>query len=339
MRTGKNVSKEKLIESDSCMHRVIIPLYVPHEEDYYKESYEIFILSIKSLKMTSYSDIKISVISNGSCDEVNTRLLKLYHTGIINELIIERDCIGKLNSILKVIRTCDEPYITVSDADILFSNNWENQVLKVFKEFPKAAAVSPMPVFRTQNHYTSNILFDYLFSKNMRFTKVKNPEALTLFAKSIGWPRLDNHWKDVILTISSNSNVKAVVGCNHSVVTYNSSIFKKIPSANSKFQLGGDSEGNYLDKPALYFDGYRLSTEDNFAFHMGNFKEEWMTDVFDNLKRVTKTRIFHECEPLKEKVFLNIFKNYLFKKIISFPTLRKFIFASKGLSKSQLDLF
>ncbi|WP_162533570.1 glycosyltransferase family A protein [Dokdonia sp. Dokd-P16] len=321
------------------MHRVIIPLYVPHEMDYYKDAYEVFLLCLKSLRITSNSNIKISVISNGSCDIVNTRLLELYHLKEINELIIERDSIGKLNSILKVLRTCTEPYVTVSDADILFSNDWENQVLKVFKEFPKAAAVSPMPVFRTQNHHTSNILFDYLFSKNMRFTKVKNPEALTLFAKSIGWPRLDNHWKDVILTISSNSNVRAVVGCNHSVVTYNRSIFKKIPDANSKFQLGGDSEGNYLDKPALYFDGYRLSTEDNFAFHMGNFKEEWMTDAFKNLKSVTKTKISHVCEPLKEKVFLNFLKNYLFKKIMSFPTLRKFIFASKGLSINRLDLF
>ena len=312
MRTGKNVSKEKLIESDSCMHRVIIPLYVPHEEDYYKESYEIFILSIKSLKMTSYSDIKISVISNGSCDEVNTRLLKLYHTGIINELIIERDCIGKLNSILKVIRTCDEPFVTISDADILFDNDWENEVMNVFKEFPKAGAVSPMPVFRTQNHYTSNILFDYLFSNRLQFTEVKNPEALTLFAKSIGWSRLDEHWKDVIMTVRSKSNLTAVVGCNHSVVTYNKSIFNNIPDGNSSFQLGGDSEGEYLDRPVLFSDGYRLATENNFAYHMGNLKETWMDDLFNNLKTVTKKSLQFVCEPLKEKKMNYFLKCCLF---------------------------
>jgi hypothetical protein len=339
MRKGQNIAKEKIIETDTCMHRVIIPLYIPNEKEYYKDSYDIFRLCIDSLTITSFSPIKISIVSNGSCTEVNERLMQLYKSNVINELIIERDSIGKLNSVLKVLRTCEEPYVTISDADILFDNYWEKEVIKVFQKFPKAAAVSPLPVFRTQNHYTSNILFDHLFSSSLKFTAVKDPEALTLFAKSIGWPRLDKHWKDVIMTISSKSNFRAVVGCNHSVVTYNRSVFNKLPKGNTSFQLGGNSEGIYLDKPVLYYDGYRLATDNNFAYHMGNVKEEWMRTVLSNLKSMEKKKVPFVCIPLKEKKLSYLVKSYLFKKIISFPRVRKKIYSIKGLSKSQSVFF
>ena len=41
MRKGANISKDVLGSSVSS-HRVIIPLYIPKEESYYKESYPIF---------------------------------------------------------------------------------------------------------------------------------------------------------------------------------------------------------------------------------------------------------------------------------------------------------
>lgn len=339
MRAGNNVSKEQLININASEHRIIIPLYIPHENGYYKESYSIFKLCLESLIKTANSFIKISVISNGSCDEVNEKLVKLYKKNIINELIIERDAIGKLNSILKALRTCEEPYITVSDADVLFDNNWEKEVIKIFENFPKAAAVSPIPVFRTQNHYTSNILFDYFFSKKLRFTKLKNPEALTLFAKSIGWSRLDEKWKDVIMTITSKNNIKAVVGCNHCVVTYKRAVFDVIPKENSKYKLGGDSEGEYLDKPPLYFDGYRLATENNYAFHMGNTTEVWMHDVFNKLKKEDKKVALFVYKPIKKRLFKNFIKNKIFKKVISSPRFRKPFYLKKGLSKDQLKNF
>jgi hypothetical protein len=105
------------------------------------------------------------------------------------------------------------------------------------------------------------------------------------------------------------------------------------------FQLGGDSEGTYLDIPPLLYDGYRLATEDNFAFHMGNNKEEWMEKVFYNLSSTVPYEIPFLCKPLKEKRLINFIKNYLFKKIISFRKFRKYFYAAKGLPKEQLDLF
>ena len=193
MREGENISRDKLIDKALCNHRVIMPLFIPHSLDYYKDSLSIFEMSLKSVNKTASSSIAISVVSNGSCDDVNKELLKFYEKGLINELIIEKEQIGKLNCILKVLRTSEERFFTITDADVLFLNDWEDEVMMIFEAFPKASAVSPIPVFRTQNHYTSNIIFDYFFSKKIKFSKVKNPDALTKFAKSIGWEWLDEN--------------------------------------------------------------------------------------------------------------------------------------------------
>ena len=313
MRQGENISRDQLVETGNYNHRVIMPLYVPNEKDYYKDSFSVFEMCLKSVNKTANSKIAVSVVSNGTCQTVNKRLLKFYEQGLINELIIEKDEIGKLNCILKVLRTSNERFLTVTDADVLFLNDWEDEVMKIFEAFPKASAVSPMPVFRTQNHYTSNIIFDYFFSKKIKFSEVKNPEALTKFAKSIGWEWLDDKWKDVIMTIDDSDNkLKAVVGCNHCTVTYKREIFKSIPSYNSKYKLGGDSEGVYLDQPSMYYDGYRLATYDNYAYHLGNKLEDWMRETFEGLKESNKKEFTFETPVLKKSRFKHILKKHFF---------------------------
>lgn len=339
MRNSENPSKEKLITEKQSSHRVIIPIYIPNEEGYYKDAFNIFLLCIHSLRKTSINNLKISVCSNGSCNPINEKLFKLYENKIIDELSIVRNNIGKINSILKALRTSEERFVTITDADVLFLNGWEKAVMEIFESFPKASAVSPMPVFRTQNHYTSNIMFDYFFSKKLQFSTVKNPEALTRFANSIGWPWLDSKWKDVIMTIKSNKGIKAVVGCNHCAVTYKKELFDAMPKGNSKFVLGGNSEALYLDSLSQFYGGYRLATYDNFAYHLGNEKEDWGVNVFDSLIEEEKTVFDIDCKVLKRNQYTYYLKNVAFKKIMSFKTIRKIFYLWKGLKKNKLKNF
>lgn len=339
MRKGQNVAKDKPVTYSKSYHRIIIPLYIPNETGYYKDAYEIFLLCLQSLRKTSINILQISVCSNGCCDEVNKKLVELYTTKVIDELFIERVTIGKINSILKALRTAEEPFITITDADVLFLNDWEKSIFKVYESFPKAAAVSPLPVFRTQNHYTSNLLFDYFFSNKLKFRTVKNPEALTRFAKSIGWPWLDTKWKDVIMTVEGRNLVKAIVGCNHCVVTYKKEIFEAMPNGNSKFVLGGNSEALYLDKLSQFYDGYRLSTYDNFAYHLGNKIEDWMLQEFKLLKGEQKLDYTIITNTLTKSYFKNLLKNIFFKKIINNKFIRIHFYKWKGLTNEQIKNF
>ena len=338
MRKGENKSKDKLIKLSKCSHRVIIPLFIPNEEGYYKEAFDIFIMCLTSILKTSFSPLKVSVIDNGGCKSVHKKLLELFNDNIIDELIIERESIGKINSILKALRTTEERLVTITDADVLFLNNWEKEVVNVFEAFPKAGMVSPVPVYRTHFRFTSNIWMRFLFSNRLQFLSVKNPEAMTRFANSIGWPWLDIKYKDVIATLKAKNKALAVVGNAHFVGTYKREVFKKLPQMNSKYALGGDSEELYTDLPIVKSGGYRLATFDNFAYHMGNTSEQWMVEEFENLKEEVKIfKDFENLQKLRRGSLQYFLSEKIFKKIFTIKSFKRMIFKRKGLNKEQIS--
>lgn len=337
MRKGENPSKDILLPEPNSSHRVIIPLYIPSEEEYYKDAFKIFEYCLFSLRKTSASPLKISVISNNSAASVNRKLFDLQEQGHIDELIIESEAVGKINSILKALRTAEERLITITDADVLFCQGWEEAVLEVFKAFPKAGAVCPVPVFRTHLRLTSNIWRKFLFAKALRFVPVKNPEAMTKFANSIGWSWLDEKYKDVILALKAPNGTVAALGCSHFAATYKREVFSMLPKQNSKYKLGGDSEFLYTDEPVLRMGGYRLSTYDNYAYHLGNHAESWMEEKFSALQLQPKRDNELKGIPeLKRNVLDYYLSEVLFRKLLSIKGFYRFILKRKGLNEEQL---
>jgi hypothetical protein len=144
MRKGKNPSKDILLQQANQIIGSLFLYIYRMKRAIIKMLFNFYLLFV-FINKTSISQLKVSVISNGSCDTINTKLLQLQQEGI-DELIIEKDLIGKINSILKVLRTAEERLITITDADVLFVNGWEQAVLNVFEAFPKAGSVSPVPV-------------------------------------------------------------------------------------------------------------------------------------------------------------------------------------------------
>lgn len=340
MRKGKNLSKDILLPVSDSDHRIIIPLYIPEEEGYYKDAFTIFTYCLNSIHKTTFSNIKVSVISNGCCNSVNTKLFQLQQEQFIDELIIEKENIGKINSVLKALRTAQERLITITDADVLFDNNWEKEVLKVFEAFPKAGAVSPVPVFRTHFRLTSNIWFDNLFSARLKFRPVKDPEGMTLFANSIGWPWLDIKYKDVIGTLKSKNGIVAVLGSSHFVCTYKREVFSKMPKNNTIYKLGGDSEYLYTDLPVLKMGGYRLATYGNYAYHLGNVLEDWMTQKLITLRtEIKESKDMNQFKVLNAKPIYYFFTEKVFKKIFYKTSIRENILIYKGLNKVQINNF
>lgn len=341
MRKGVNPTKGgKLVVKEPCDHRVLIPLHIPHENDYFKDAYQIFELCLQSVLKTSHSILKVSIISNKCSHEVNERLLELYKRKEIDELIIEKEGIGKINSLLKALRTVEERLVTITDADVLFLNNWENEVVNVFKAFPKAGAVCPVPVYRKHLDLTANIWRDYIFSDNLKFCKVNNVDALEQFAKSIGWTHLPEEFGDTIGTLKSTNNTMAVLGCSHFVATYKTEVFKALPETNSAYLIDGNSEFLYMDKPVVVMDGYRLATYTNNAFHLGNVFEDWMQKSFDNLKQEQQSVIdYSSLKKLSKSPVKYAITNKFFKRIIKQKPLLRYILKKKGLNKTQVFNF
>jgi len=339
MRIGYNPLRNELHKPSDFKHQVIIPVYLPNAEGYFKDGLRILDYCLQSLFKTAHSKTFITIINNGSTAEVAAYLDKLLHENKIHELIHTTNC-GKLNAVLKGLSGNSFPLITIADSDVMFLSNWQQETYRVFDAFPKAGAVCPTPSSKSYKTYTYNIWFELFFSKSLRFSKVKNPEALQAFADSIGNPDFynDTH-KDQYLTVT-NRNCRAVVGAGHFFVTYKNEVFEKLPIKYSGYKLGGDSEKEILDLPVVRKGMWRLSTEDNFALHMGNTYEDWMDATFSSIANddsELQANLNYKKVSISKIGFLIKYK--LLSKLLKRKKIMKLLLVKKGLTKEQAKTY
>tara|TARA_B100002049_G_scaffold168616_1_gene126949 strand:- start:7807 stop:8835 length:1029 start_codon:yes stop_codon:yes gene_type:complete len=340
MRKGTNLNRDMLLEDIRVQHQIIIPFFASNDP-YYQDSLEILGYTLRSIKINSLYHYKLTLVVNGvSSDFIKNEIYVMYLDGYIDELVFENQAIGKVNSILKILRSIQADYVTISDADVLFQRLWDKAVFSVFDSFKKAGAVSPTPVYRTQNRLTQNIWFDYFFSKRLSFTKVQDSEGLENFAKSIGWPWLDQKYKDLIMTIRAPDGRKAVIGNSHFCVTYRASVFNQLPKTSSDYLLGGNSEDRFLDRPVVKCDLYRLATTKSYVRHMGNKIEAWMSDYGESgiiIKKYLDTNLLEREASCKPLTYIIKFK--LFTFLTRYKGFIKFLYKNKGLPNSKFQDF
>lgn len=334
MRVGFNPNKDRQNINLGYSHQIIIPVYIPNQDEYFKDSLAILKLCLESLFLTVHKKTFITVVNNGSCLEVNNYLQELYLNGKIHEILVTTN-IGKLNAILKGIVGHNFPLITITDSDVLFLKGWQKAAYSIFENFPKAGVVCPTPSSRSLRTYTSNIYWDKFFSKNLSFSKVKNPLALKNFANSVGDPDFYNKAQLEKYFTVSNKGEKAVVGAGHFVGTYRGIIFNDLTIKYSEYKLGGDSESKILDIPVVKKGLWRLSTADNYAYHMGNVLEDWMQDEVSKLEE-NQTEDDFVLKPTNlGSNWTYIFKSKIFGKFILNKKIMKYFLLWKGLSKDE----
>ena len=337
MRIGINPNKDKVIDTNDFFHQVIIPVYIPNQDGYFKESFKILKYCLQSLFKTSHDKTYFTVVNNGSDVIVRDYLNDLLFKGLIHELI-HTDNIGKLNAILKGLTGQNFKLVTISDSDVLFLNDWQKATYSIYETFPKAGAVCPTPSSKSFNDKTFNLLFDNFFSRRLYFSNVKNTEALKAFAQSVGNPMFYNNTHLEKYLVIEKRTIKAVVGAGHFVATYRFDVFNNLGISFSEFVLGGDSENKILDLPIIEKGLWRLSTEDNYAYHMGNVEETWMKDVLNSLsfKRNHSIANVHiNIGNFKESKVLFFFKNVLLAKIFYKKKFRQWFLHYKGLTKEE----
>ncbi|KIO54200.1 glycosyltransferase family A protein [Flavobacterium hibernum] len=315
MRVGYNPHKDQVNDESKYIHQIIIPVYIPNQEGYFKDSLEIFKLCIESLLATTHQKTFITIANNGSDKMVSDYLDTLLKQNKIQELI-HTENIGKLNAIIKGLAGNNIELVTISDSDVLFLPNWQQETAKIFANVSNVGTVGIVPQFKMYEHYCGNILFHNFFNKKMRFRPVKNSDALIRFYDSIGWDRSYNQdYLKFNLGIEINSEMNVLVGSGHFVATYRKNMFEEMPSYFSH-KMGGNSE-LYLDELPLKKDYWRLTTEDNYAYHMGNVLEDWM---FDKSNQILNNNVVFQhdfTEKRKISKILYFIKNRLFVKFIS----------------------
>ena len=338
MRQGHNPHKDLTIEEAFYNHQVVLPVYIPNQEGYFKDSFRILQLCVESILKTVHLKTFITIVNNGSCTEVRDYLDELFANKKIHE-VIHTDNIGKLNAILKGLSGNNIELVTIADSDVMFLENWQSETVNVFNSFPKAGVVGIVPQFRTFGSFCGNIIVENLFSKKLKFSAVRDVEALKKFYLSIGWQEdYNKDYLKVTLTIENNSQT-AVVGSGHFVATYKKEIFKEIITYLG-YKMGGISE-MYLDEACLKFGLWRLTTEDNYAYHMGNVYEKWMDDTLDSFenKDVTIPNLTNKIIVKRESKIGYYLKNILFTRFFKKRKYKRVFYRFKGMPKEMIKTY
>ncbi len=330
MRSGFNPNKDQEKLAPDYFHQVVIPIYIPNQTDYFRNSLAILKLSVDSLLKTCHERTFFTIVNNGSDALTTSYLDSLLANGQIHELIHAPN-IGKVNAILKGVNGHDFDLVTITDADVLFKSGWQEATYSIFKAFPKAAAVSPVPIPTFLKYYNAHLWVRYTFSPALKFTPTLDRESLVAFQKSIANPNFykDCHLDKTLSLISDNCT--ASVGSGHFVNTYRSEIFDPPAGKHSNYALGGDSETVFIDKPAFNAGGYRLATSTGFAYHMGNTLEAWMQETLQNQPK--ESQQFNS--PISQKLkSVSGLKNWWVKSIFKLITrgpIWEWILRKKGL--------
>lgn len=318
MRIGSNPQKSERKITLTTHHRIVVVVYIPNEEGFYENSFDVFKICLNSLVSTINLDAVITVVNNGSHEKVSNFLNLYLKEKKIDTLISHNTNIGKIDALIGAARSSREKYITLTDADILFTTGWQEKVEEVFFSFLNVGSVSPIAV-KGLFFGTSTVLKNILLRK-IKFKSIPIPEnfeAYNRYLESINWDietKDDTKWNVV-----EKNNCKANIGSGHQVLTIDRDIlFKTVPTNPSLTLVGGTSENDYIDFAIDKANKLRLSTFHNYAYHMGNKLENWMVNLQNNNKK-TESNIKNEQRIKSIDLHYNWFFNKYFglkKKIV-----------------------
>jgi len=287
MRKGTHPLKNSNMTLPSHgIHRVIIPVFLPKLEGYFEYGLEILKLCVNTLLLTTAQKTNITIIANDCCDEVIDYLNFESDSKRIDQLILNRDNHGKLDSILSVAHGCFEEYVTFADCDAFFYPGWESAVSEIFVNFPEAGWVSSQPAPDTiwLNSYTT--MFNAFTKSCLKKMPIVENMDLRRFGESIGRPDMYERRLIDSYIIVKRGDARAVIGGNHFVFTIRRSVLDQIPiEATNKFIAEEEYFGIKFDRTNYW----RLSTPDLKVQHMGNIPEEWMYQELSTIKNTQKT--------------------------------------------------
>ena len=127
-----------------------------------------------------------------------------------------------------------------------------------------------------------------------------------------------------------------MVGSGHFVATYKKDMFEEITSFIG-YKMGGVSE-KYLDKSPLNKGCWRITTYDNYAYHMGNTVEEWMV-VSSEIKVTNDFQSFYFKKNKNVSPIVYFVKNRLFVKFLSVKWMVKLFLKWKKLPKEMTEKY
>ncbi|WP_405325655.1 glycosyltransferase family A protein [Leeuwenhoekiella sp. LLG6367-2.1] len=272
MRNGVNPEKFKGEVLPIFSHRVIVPVYIPNlKEQYYLNHLEVFEKFIDQLvKTINLQTTAITLINNNSCVAIS-RVIESKRAAI-DKLVVYQENKGKVYPVLQEARAAAEPFITITDADVLFFKGWEEGVFNIFAKCPKAGVVAPLPSAGLAFYCNTAVFIDNFFRGKIQYDKFISDQDSEMYLYGMGNKALLDRsnrkysWKERQYYLSGTD---AIIGSGHFVATYKGDIFKN-STGFPKLKFKNGLEEDFIDILSDRKGYYRLSTRTTYAYHMGN---------------------------------------------------------------------
>ncbi len=311
--------KSQKLNIELFVHRVIIPVYIPNADGYYKNSFEVLKLSVESLLETIHSGTAVTIINNACSEEISAYLQMLLKDGRIDQLVINNQNKGKVDPVISIMKGVLEPLITVTDADVLFRNGWQEEVENIFFKIPNVGMVSPLPQPSLLRYYN---LWSWYFGLTRNcFTKKANTDldSIIKFRESISDDSKLSSTEEYPIGLVYN-DVEVILGAGHFCATYSKAITKFMPSVSAG-NLFADAEEFFLDKPVEDAGLLRLSTQKGAVYHIGNNTEPWMYEVLSDTKQ--------KCKPVDKNKYQFCNKGFKYKSSIINTLIKNFLASTR----------
>ncbi len=272
MRIGENPAKAAPAVRSDALVRVVVPIYIPDQSGYFAESMAIVERCLDSLARTGGPDARITAVANGCAPEVVERLVARHRAGLVDQVLVSAENLGKVDGFLAGARGSWEPVVVVSDSDVLWRPGWPAALTAVLEAFPECGLVSASPGPHLVRYATATVLLDALARRSLRRRSVVDPHELQRFEDSVGTPGLFDGQRHEQWLVERDG-VVALVGGGHFAFALRRGA---LSSVSADPVLGWERES--LDVPLDRDGWWRLSTPDAYALHLGNRLEPWMDD-------------------------------------------------------------
>lgn len=275
MRVGRNPAKDHQRLSGFGSMRVVVPVYVPHVTGYFARMIDVVELCLDSLWRTKADSTLVTVVANGCCEEMLDVLRARSDAGQLDQLIVNQENRGKVDSTLAVARGAWEEWILISDCDALFLPGWHAEVSATLRSFPRCAFLGLSPAPNLVLYHTSSTVVGAALTGQLRVGRVVDMESAQAFSRSVD--------SDAVFESSARrhlyvrgGDIRAVVGAGHFCFVARREMLRSGPDYPSREALNGRADAEWLDAPCDQMGGWRLSTPRAWVLHIGNVPEPWM---------------------------------------------------------------
>jgi hypothetical protein len=134
--------------------------HIPHLLGFYKDHMKISELCFNSMITNATSEGRLFdfvVLDQGSCLEWRQKLISWHASGLIDDLILLNDNIGKLEALRKLLSYVKSDIFGYTDDDVLFYPKWLDQHMKLLGTFKGCKLVTGSPIITRFKWYPKQL--------------------------------------------------------------------------------------------------------------------------------------------------------------------------------------